>query len=70
MGRPKKILCRDKDYLDGKIYICPYCHRYVAIPLGNGLKQCFVCGGFVDTDQEAPVPKYLRVKCDGLPSWR
>ena len=70
MGRPKKILCRDKDYLDGKIYSCPYCHRYVSIPLGNGLKQCFVCGGFVDTDQEEPAPKYLRVKCDGLPSWR
>ncbi len=60
----KKILCKE-DKIDGIIYICPYCHRYVVGD--SGIKKCFKCGGEVDTDHTEVYKG--RVKFDGLQSW-
>lgn len=69
MEKPKKILCRqDKNY--GKIFICPHCHRFVTLTMNGGIRQCYVCGGLVDTDSAELDLNGVRVKSDGLQSWR
>lgn len=67
MPKPKPILIRE-DKADGYIYVCPYCHRYVT--WRAGLQQCYKCGGMVDNDRYEDAPASLKVKSDGLPSWR
>ena len=69
MGRPKNVLYKE-DQKDGIIFACPYCSRYVVIPYGKGLQQCFVCGGFVDTDHAVHCPPGKKIKYDGLASWK
>lgn len=53
------------DKIDGTIYVCPYCHRYVTAE--RGTKTCKKCGGKVNNDKrvryEGPV------KFDGEESW-
>ena len=66
--RVRRLLCRE-DKTDGKIYICPHCHRYVTLPAHGGVYQCFVCGGLVDTDIAELDLRGVKVKYDGKESW-
>lgn len=69
MGRPKNVLYKE-DKQDGIIFVCPHCFRYVVIPFKKGLQQCFVCGGFVNTDVADHCPPGKKIKFDGLSSWK
>lgn len=53
------------DSLDGIIYVCPHCHRYVTAE--SGIKTCQKCGGKVDTDTQLRYEG--SVKFDGEESW-
>ena len=64
---PKPLLKR-VDKLDGWIFACPYCHRYVTAT--SGLQQCLVCGGMVDNDRDELAPANTKIKFDGKDSWR
>lgn len=61
----KKLLWRE-DRIDGIIYVCPHCHRYVM--RDEGLQRCFKCGGAVDNDHTEQYKG--RVKFDGLLPWK
>ena len=53
------------DSIDGYIYACPYCHRYVTRE--NGVRTCRKCGGLVNQDQEEEYDG--PVSFDGRASW-
>jgi rRNA maturation endonuclease Nob1 len=54
------------DDIDGYIYVCPYCHRYVLAE--KGIHTCWKCGGKVDNDN---LKSYSgKVNFDGELPWR
>ena len=70
--RPKKIIEEvlpiliKLDSVDGIIYVCPHCHRYVMAD--RGIKNCQECSGKVDNDNRT---QYVGpVKFDGEGSWK
>ena len=65
MAKPRPILCKK----DGKpIHACPYCRRFVV--RASGLRQCWVCGGWVDNDRTEPCPDDVVIRQKGPVSWR
>ena len=58
-------LLRKKDNLDGYIFACPHCHRYVTCRAG--IQTCSACGGVVDND--AKLDYGGRIIFDGEESW-
>ena len=61
-----KMILKKKDDIDGYIYACPYCHRYVTIQPGS--HACSVCGRMVDNDKKAMYTG--KVIFDGKESWK
>lgn len=53
------------DSLDGVIYVCPHCYRYVS--RGCGTRICKKCSGRVDNDHQ--IQYEGNVKFDGDESW-
>lgn len=69
MEEQRKILCKE-DEIDGYIYVCPYCHRYVCIGWPEKpIVRCYRCHGLVDTEHEEPKLYEGRVRFDGLQSF-
>ena len=59
-------ILKKRDLLDGVVYACPYCHRYITRAFG--IKKCYGCGGNVDNEH---VTQYDgRVIFDGMVSWK
>ena len=67
MAKPRPIQRVEGTAL-GRIYACPYCHRFVV--RARGLRQCYVCGGWVDNDRVEQCPDNVEVKQKGVISWR
>lgn len=59
-------ILKKRDLLDGVVYACPYCRRYITRAFG--IKKCYGCGGNVDNEH---VTQYDgRVIFDGMVSWK